>query len=62
MSARQADDLYVRYMKAFEDSTEHTTTCAACQAGQPCVQGEPIHEKFARLQDAYLRRQSQQRR
>ncbi|MFI5945564.1 hypothetical protein ACIBCB_35705 [Streptomyces uncialis] len=61
MSARPNDDLFVRYMKAFEDSTAHLGDCAACQADQPCETGAPIHERFARLQDAYNTRQSQQR-
>ncbi|MCZ4101024.1 hypothetical protein [Streptomyces sp. H39-C1] len=61
MTARQTDDLYVRYMKAFSDSTEHTSGCAACQADQRCGAGEPVHERFARLQDAYNARQSKQR-
>ncbi|MFH8736857.1 hypothetical protein [Streptomyces sp. NPDC017964] len=56
------DDLYVRYMKAFEDSTEHTADCQACQGEAPCVQGEPLHERFTRLQDAYRARQFKQQR
>ncbi|WP_030978299.1 hypothetical protein [Streptomyces sp. NRRL S-1824] len=62
MSARQTDDLYVRYMKAFSDSTQHTANCPACQGDQPCVDGAPIHERFARLQDAYNARQFKQQR
>ncbi|MFC8492968.1 hypothetical protein ACFUJU_19635 [Streptomyces sp. NPDC057235] len=61
MTARPTDDLYVRYMKSFEDSTTHLGACAACQAEQPCETGAPIHERFARLQDAYLTRQNKQR-
>ncbi|MEU6595151.1 hypothetical protein ABZ923_39145 [Streptomyces sp. NPDC046881] len=61
MSARPTDDLFVRYMKAFEDSTTHTTDCPACQGKTPCTEGAPIHERFARLQDAYTARQKQQR-
>ncbi|MFJ3673686.1 hypothetical protein ACIPSE_45315 [Streptomyces sp. NPDC090106] len=61
MSARPADDLFVRYMKAFEDSTEHTGNCLACQGETPCAEGAPIHERFVRLQDAYHARQKQQR-
>ncbi|MFB7852913.1 hypothetical protein ACFC34_38675 [Streptomyces sp. NPDC056053] len=61
MNARPTDDLYTRYMKAFNDSTEHTTGCPACQAGQPCVEGTPAHERFARLQDAYIARQRHNR-
>ncbi|MFB8272962.1 hypothetical protein ACFC96_41140 [Streptomyces sp. NPDC055955] len=62
MSARPADDLYVRYMKAFSDSTAHTANCLACQGETPCVDGAPIQERFARLQDAYRARQSKQQR
>jgi hypothetical protein len=62
MSAAKPDDLYVRYMRAFQDSTGHTSGCTACQNDQACTDGAPIHARFARLQDAYLRRQSEQRR
>lgn len=51
------DDLYIRYMKAFEASTTHQGGCTACQHDQRCETGAPIHEKFARLQDAYENRQ-----
>ncbi|MFJ4569034.1 hypothetical protein ACIP4U_36360 [Streptomyces caelestis] len=61
MSARPTDDLFVRYMKAFEDSVEHTGACPACQGETPCAEGAPIHERFARLQDAYTARQKLQR-
>jgi hypothetical protein len=61
MSARPTDDLFVRYMKAFEDSVEHTGACLACQGETPCAEGAPIHERFARLQDTYTARQKQQR-
>ncbi|GAA3381191.1 hypothetical protein GCM10020367_71500 [Streptomyces sannanensis] len=60
--AKPSDDLYRRYMKAFQDSTNHTNDCAACQAGQDCPEGAPIHQRFARLQDAYRARQSKQQR
>ncbi|WP_262505809.1 hypothetical protein [Streptomyces sp. TRM68367] len=49
-------------MKAFEDSTEHTADCPACQGETPCAVGVSIHERFVRLQDAYRERQSQQQR
>jgi len=61
MTKPPTDGLFVRYMKAFEDSAEHTTNCEACQAGQDCTDGAPIHERFARLQDAYQARQQQRR-
>ncbi|MEE1943064.1 hypothetical protein V1L54_27280 [Streptomyces sp. TRM 70361] len=56
------DDLYLRYMAAFEASTGHTADCAACQADQPCQTGQPLHERLARLQDAYSERQSRRQR
>ncbi|MET9175861.1 hypothetical protein ABZX64_33210 [Streptomyces misionensis] len=61
MSARPTDDLFVRYMKAFEASETHTVNCPACQGETPCAEGVPLHERFARLQDAYIARQKQQR-
>ncbi|GAA4694467.1 hypothetical protein [Streptomyces youssoufiensis] len=60
MSARPTDDLYVRYMKAVEDSTKHTVDCPACQGETPCTEGTSIHERFARLQDAYHNRLKRQ--
>ncbi|WP_424893293.1 hypothetical protein [Streptomyces sp. XH2] len=57
-----ADDLFQRYMKAFETSSEHTADCLACQADDECAVGAPLYERFARLQDAYRQRQAQQRR
>ncbi|MEU6601970.1 MULTISPECIES: hypothetical protein [Streptomyces] len=62
MTSRPTDDLFVRYMRAFQDSTEHTNGCLACQEGRDCRVGAPIHERFARLQDAYTARQSKQQR
>ncbi|MFI1839501.1 hypothetical protein [Streptomyces olivaceoviridis] len=62
MTSRQTDDLFVRYMRAFQDSTEHVNGCGACQTGEDCRVGAPIHERFARLQDAYTARQSKQQR
>lgn len=50
-----ADDLYTRYMTAYKDSTQHTAGCQACRNGRDCPAGARIHERFARLQDAYLR-------
>ncbi len=56
-----ADDLFQRYMKAFRASNAHTDGCAACQNGQSCRTGAPLHERFARLQDAYVTRQRNRR-
>ncbi|GGP90053.1 hypothetical protein [Streptomyces melanogenes] len=61
-AARPADDLFVRYMKAFKDSTEHTATCPACLGETPCAEGAPILDRFAKLQDAYRKHQSKQQR
>ncbi|MFD5101791.1 hypothetical protein [Streptomyces albidochromogenes] len=60
MTARPTNDLFVRYMKAFEDSTTHVGGCAACQADEPCEAGAPIHERFAKLQDTYNSRPKKQ--
>ncbi|MFY4721464.1 hypothetical protein [Streptomyces sp. LaBMicrA B280] len=60
MRAASTDDLFSRYMKAFEDSETHTAACPPCQGETPCAVGIPLHERFARLQDAYLARQKQQ--
>ncbi|PAU46886.1 hypothetical protein CK936_21525 [Streptomyces albireticuli] len=57
-----ADDLFLRYMRAFQTSTEHVDGCAACQAYEPCQVGKPLHERFARLQDAYVQRRARQNR
>ncbi|MFI5672202.1 hypothetical protein [Streptomyces sp. NBC_01001] len=62
MTAPKADPLYVRYMEAFSASTLHTRSCTACQNGQVCTAGAPIHAAFAAAQDAYLARQSAKRR
>ncbi|MFI7178964.1 hypothetical protein [Streptomyces spororaveus] len=62
MTAPKADPLYVRYMEAFSASTLHTRSCTACQNGQVCAAGAPIHTAFAAAQDAYLARQSAKRR
>lgn len=62
MAKPPTDDLYVRYMRAFKESARHTDGCAACQASQDCPEGAPLHERFARLQDAYNASQSNQKR
>ncbi|MEU7151227.1 hypothetical protein AB0B79_05765 [Streptomyces sp. NPDC039022] len=62
MSSQPVDDLYVRYMTAYRAFLEHTQGCPACQAGKRCPTGSPLHEHFARLQDAYRARQAKQQR
>ncbi|MEU5999080.1 hypothetical protein ABZ837_14770 [Streptomyces sp. NPDC047197] len=59
--AKPTDDLYVRYMRAYEQAVQHAFNCAACQADQECPEGAALHERFARLQDAYRARQSKKR-
>ncbi|MFE7948249.1 hypothetical protein [Streptomyces sp. NPDC057426] len=61
MSLRQ-NPLYVRYMNAFDESKGHTRTCEACQNEQACPDGTPIHERFARLQEAWNKHLTQQQR
>ncbi|WP_327310068.1 hypothetical protein OG730_43650 (plasmid) [Streptomyces sp. NBC_01298] len=62
MTAPKADPVYIRYMETFSASTLHTRDCTACQHGQPCAVGAPIHTVFAKAQDAYQARQSAKRR
>ncbi|MFF4179491.1 hypothetical protein [Streptomyces sp. NPDC001750] len=56
-----ADDLYTRYQHAHSAWRTHRETCPACQANQPCAAGQPIHDRFVRLQDAYIARQQNRR-
>ncbi|MFI8769506.1 hypothetical protein ACIGN6_32005 [Streptomyces sp. NPDC053792] len=60
MSAR-SDDLYRRYMAAFNEWTTHVTGCS-CRAEAPCEAGKPLFERFSRLQDAWNNHLTQQRR
>ncbi|MBD3934847.1 hypothetical protein IF129_25205 [Streptomyces chumphonensis] len=62
MPRRPSDDLYVRYMRAYQASARHTADCTACQTDELCAAGAPLHERFARLQDAYRTRQAQRNR
>jgi predicted aldo/keto reductase-like oxidoreductase len=56
------DDLYTRYMKAYQANEQHKRSCTRCNPDAPCPAGAPLAERFARLQDAYLTRQREQRR
>ncbi|MBT2369969.1 hypothetical protein J7E88_33060 [Streptomyces sp. ISL-10] len=56
------DDLYQRYMRAYQDADEHTRGCAACQPNDHCPTGKPLHDRLARLQEAYNERLRQRRR
>ncbi|MFC8208359.1 hypothetical protein [[Kitasatospora] papulosa] len=49
-----ADDLHTRYMAATDTWDAHRAGCTTCQHSSPCKAGEPLAERFARLQDAYL--------
>jgi hypothetical protein len=47
-------DLFIRYMKAFEESTSHVRACTpACESGTWCQDGAVIHQLFFDLQDEY---------
>jgi hypothetical protein len=50
---RPVDDLFVRYMAAFEAATEHMNTCPACQADDPCTDGDLFADRLEDLQDRY---------
>ncbi|MFJ8351509.1 hypothetical protein ACIQ9J_35180 [Streptomyces sp. NPDC094153] len=56
------DDLYQRYQAAHRAHQAHTTTCTHCTDTARCPDGQRAYELFARLQDAYLARQRDQRR
>ncbi|MGW1353472.1 hypothetical protein ACWCQE_30020 [Streptomyces sp. NPDC002409] len=49
------DDLHARYMHASDVWRTHHRDCEPCQSGQHCPDGAPLHQRFADLQDAYLR-------
>ncbi|MFF5894099.1 hypothetical protein ACFY72_35820 [Streptomyces globisporus] len=51
-------DLYTRYMDALSVWTDHAADCGTCTTTQPaCPAGDPLWERLARLQDAYLNHQ-----
>ncbi|GAB2966183.1 hypothetical protein [Streptomyces heilongjiangensis] len=56
------DDLYARYMAARTVHRGHRADCGRCTDTGRCPAGQTVFESFARLQDAYLNRQHQQRR
>ncbi|GHE56469.1 hypothetical protein GCM10018785_27220 [Streptomyces longispororuber] len=62
MTASTPDDLYARYMAAHAALREHGETCTGCSADALCEKARRLGESFERLQDAYLARQSKQRR
>ncbi|WP_409056819.1 hypothetical protein [Streptomyces sp. SYP-A7185] len=59
--AKPTDELYVRYMRAYDDSVQHGIECAACRSDQDCREGARLYEHFARLQDAYRARQAKRK-
>lgn len=59
--AKPTEDLYVRYMRAYEEAVQHATDCGACQGDQDCREGAQLYERFAQLQDAYCARQTKTR-
>ncbi|KOG20003.1 MULTISPECIES: hypothetical protein [Streptomyces] len=50
------DELFIAYMRSFEESAKHTGLCLDCQDGEPCIEGDPIHTEFTRLQDAWTQK------
>ncbi|MEV7471642.1 hypothetical protein AB0O20_34880 [Streptomyces kronopolitis] len=56
-----ADGLHDRYMKAASAHRTHGETCTRCSADVRCADGLRLYEAFARLQDAYLAKQKQNR-
>ncbi|MEU6885589.1 hypothetical protein ABZ918_10325 [Streptomyces viridosporus] len=56
-----AESLYDRYMAAARAHREHEQQCTSCAPGARCDTGRRLYESLARLQDAYLTRQKQQR-
>lgn len=49
-----ADSLHARYMAASDAWRAHRKGCTPCRTGRHCEAGEPLQERFVRLQDAYL--------
>ncbi|MFJ2565788.1 hypothetical protein ACIO02_23000 [Streptomyces sp. NPDC087568] len=56
------DDLYQRYQAAHRTHQAHIRTCTRCTDTARCPDGQRLFEAFARLQDAFLARQRDQRR
>ncbi|WP_371800713.1 hypothetical protein OHA38_14270 [Streptomyces sp. NBC_01732] len=50
------DQMFIAYMKAFEASTTHVGSCAACQNDRPCAVGAPVHSEFIARQNAWNER------
>jgi hypothetical protein len=48
-------------MAAHRAHRDHTKNCGDCQPDVPCTTGQRLYESLARLQDAYLNRQTKQR-
>ncbi|WP_329623388.1 hypothetical protein OG357_25655 [Streptomyces sp. NBC_01255] len=53
MGREITDPEFIAYMRAFEESTKHLGSCPACQKGDPCKSGAPIHADFETKQDAW---------
>ncbi|MER6789509.1 hypothetical protein ABT330_33670 [Streptomyces sp. NPDC000658] len=62
MTSPAAGNLYSRYMAARAVHSDHRAACAQCTDNSRCPVGKRLYDSFARLQDAYLTRQHQQRR
>jgi hypothetical protein len=53
--------LYQRYQEAHRAYRAHRPDCADCTDTSRCPAGQRLYTSLARLQDAYLNRQRQQR-
>ncbi|MFJ4633052.1 hypothetical protein [Streptomyces sp. NPDC088847] len=56
-----AADLYERYQLAATAHRQHRASCTDCTDTSRCPVGQRLFDAFARLQDAYLNRQRNQR-
>ncbi|MFE5596285.1 hypothetical protein [Streptomyces sp. NPDC056549] len=56
-----AQQLYKRYMAAFNEWITHSTGCT-CTAEAPCETGVPLFERLSRLQAAWTHHLTQQQR
>ncbi|MFJ4633588.1 hypothetical protein [Streptomyces sp. NPDC088847] len=56
-----ATDLYERYQRAATAHRQHRASCTNCTDTGRCTAGQRLFETFARLQDAHLNRQRNQR-
>ncbi|MFJ6355172.1 hypothetical protein ACIQKB_37655 [Streptomyces sp. NPDC092046] len=53
--------LFIRYQGSVKQWKDHVGRCS-CRAEEPCSQGQPLFDRLATLQDAWLNHLSRQRR